>query len=177
MDRKLIDPSRLVLNPVRIFMEDWFILCSGENLPGKFNFMTIGWGSVGVMWGKPCFMAPVRPVRHTYKFMEKSHDFTVCVFPKSQRKALALSGAKSGRDIDKVKETGLTPMGSLKVMSPSFAEAELIIECKKIYFGDVDPRNCISATIAENYPEKDYHRMYLGEIVAVHGTEKYCSEK
>ena len=45
-----------------------------------------------------------------------------------------------------------------------FGEARLVIECKKIYFADIDPANFLDAGIKSNYPKNDYHRMYIGEI-------------
>ena len=53
------------------------LLLSGEK--EKSNVMTIGWGLIGQLWGKPCFMVAVRPSRYTFKFMEESGEFTVLV--------------------------------------------------------------------------------------------------
>jgi flavin reductase (DIM6/NTAB) family NADH-FMN oxidoreductase RutF len=84
---------------------------------------------------------------------------------------------KSGKDVDKIKESGITPIPSLKVEAPGFDEAELIIECRKIYFDDFHPKHFLDVSIDGNYPERDYHRVYLGEIVTINGIGKYLDEK
>jgi flavin reductase (DIM6/NTAB) family NADH-FMN oxidoreductase RutF len=84
-----------------------------------------------------------------------------------------LLGTKSGRDGDKVAESGLTPAASSKVLSPCFAEAKLVIECRKIYLDNLKPEFFQDPTIEANYPTKDYHRFYLGEVVAISGTKEF----
>ena len=154
----------------------WFLLTAGDFATGTFNTMTVSWGSLGVMWGRPFAQVVVRPVRHTFQFIEKFDSFTLSAFPDDCHDALLLLGSKSGRDGDKIAESGLTPQASTRVGAPGFAEAELVLECRKIYSDDFDPARFLDPTIDRNYPEKDYHRMYFGEIVAVAGTAKYrCS--
>jgi len=173
MDRKTIKPEDLILNVFNKLANDWMLLASGDFMAGDFNVMTVGWGSFGTMWRKPFVMVVVRPTRYTYSFMEKFDNFTVSSFPPSFSGALSLCGSKSGRDTDKIKESGLTPVISKEVSSPGFDDAELIIECKKIYFDDLNPKCFISSDIYSCYPDKDYHRMYFGEIVHIEGTDKY----
>ena len=115
----------------------------------------------------------VRPVRHTYSFIERHATFTLCAFPEDRHDALLLLGTKSGRDGDKIAEAGLTPQASTVVAAPGFSEAELVLECRKIYSDDVDPARFLDPTIDRNYPNRDYHRIYFGEIVGVTGTAKY----
>jgi hypothetical protein len=67
----------------------------------------------------------------------------------------------------------LTPQASARVGAPGFAEAELVLECRKIYSDDFDPARFLDPTIDRNYPGKDYHRIYYGEIVSAAGTAKY----
>ena len=83
-------------------------------------------------------------------------------------------GSKSGRDGDKIKASGLTPIRSSKVAAPGFAEAELILECRKMYYDDIDPEHFVDASIQSNYPKKDYHRAYFGEILAAFGMSAFC---
>jgi flavin reductase (DIM6/NTAB) family NADH-FMN oxidoreductase RutF len=151
----------LSFNPFTKFSSEWALLTAGRK--GAFNTMTISWGGMGVLWGKNIVFCVVRPVRHTYKFMEKEKFFTLSFFGKEYRKALGICGAISGRDKDKVKMSGLHPvfLGSSRV---AFREAEQVFVCKKIYFKDLDPRNFLDPSIEGNYPEKDYHRLYIGEI-------------
>jgi len=174
MEREIIEPSNLNVNPHKLFAEDWLLLCAGDFESGKFNFMTIGWGMLGTAWGKPCAMAMVRPQRHTFKFMEESEDFTICAFPKSCRRALEICGSKSGRDCDKAKEAGLTPEKSEKAKSPGFAEAELLLECRKIYFDDMNPGGALDSHILDAiYPQRDFHRFYIGEIIFAKGARSF----
>jgi flavin reductase (DIM6/NTAB) family NADH-FMN oxidoreductase RutF len=120
----------------------------------------------------------LRPQRYTLEFLEAGDSFTLCAFPPEFKKALALLGSKSGRDGDKLKLTGLSPISSASVKAPGFEEADLIIECRKSYDGGAfDPKGfCDQALPAEVYPGKDYHKLFFGEILAIHGTEKYLAE-
>jgi len=118
----------------------------------------------------------VRPTRFTYGYMEDYDDFTVSAFPNEYRRALSYLGSRSGRDGNKLAGTNLTAIASRVVSSPSFEQAELTIECRKIYSADLDPARFIDPTIDTNYPNKDYHRVYFGEIVAILGTEKFAAQ-
>jgi flavin reductase (DIM6/NTAB) family NADH-FMN oxidoreductase RutF len=154
----------------------WLLLASGDFQKGRYNAMTVAWGSLGVMWNRPFAQVVVRPIRYTYEFIEEFDTFTLCGFAEEHRLALKLMGTMSGRDGNKIKEAGLTPIGSSKVAAPSFAEAELILECRKIYWDDVVPIHFLDPEIDTNYPDKSYHRIYFGEIVAIEGEASYRSE-
>jgi len=160
-----------------IIGKQWLLLTAGEFAPRKFNSMTISWGSCGEIWNKAFFQVVVRPSRYTREFLEKGEGFTLCVFPPANKPALSLLGSKSGRDCDKIKESGLTPISSSLVTAPGYDEAELIVECKKIYWQDLDPSHFLDPATETNYPKKDYHRAYFGEILRVSGTDKYRRRK
>jgi flavin reductase (DIM6/NTAB) family NADH-FMN oxidoreductase RutF len=149
------------------------LLTSGDFAAGRFNTMTVGWGSLGAMWNRPFAQVVVRPVRYTYEFMEAYDSFTLSAFPASCRAALDLLGTRSGRQGDKIREAGLTPIASARVAAPGFAEAELILECRKIYWDDLDPARFLDPGIAACYPKRDYHRIYFGEILACFGVAAY----
>ncbi len=173
MELQNIPIEKLFIRGFSLWEHQWLLLTSGDFQSGQYNTMTVAWGSLGAMWNKPFAQVVVRPVRYTYEFLEKYDTFTLSVFPSQYRKALSLLGARSGRDGDKIASAGLTPISASKVASPVFAEAELVIECRKIYFDDFRPENFLSADIDKNYPNKDYHRIYYGEILAVQGIEEY----
>ena len=135
--------------------------------------MTIGWGLFGTMWSVPAALVVVRPSRYTYEFMERFDNFTVTAFPKGFRRDLGYLGRISGRDEDKLAKTKLTAIASDLVSSPTFAEAELSVECKKIYFTDYDPEHFLAPYIHEQYDGGDYHRLYYGEILQIKGISKY----
>jgi len=151
----------------------WFLLTSGNFKKKHYNTMTVAWGYFGIMWNKPVAVVVVRPTRFTYEFMEQYDSFTLTAFDKKYKKDLSLLGTKSGRDGDKIAETKLTIIKSEIVDSPSFKEAELIVECKKIYWDDFKPDHFLDPVIDKSYPQKDYHRMYFGEILKIRGLESY----
>ena len=175
MQRKPIEPVQLSALPVGLWEPGWFLLTCGDFQSGQYNTMTVSWGSLGVIWGRPFAQVVVRPQRHTYQFIEKYSTFTLCAFPEEFRPALNLLGTKSGRDGNKIAEAGLTPIASGAVPAPAFAEAELILCCQKRYWHDLDPDNFLDDNIARNYPARDYHRSYFGQILAAFGIEKYQS--
>ncbi len=159
-----------------LWSQQYLLLTCGNYLASHFNTMTVGWGSLGTMWGKPFAQIVVRPHRYTFQFLEQYNSFTLCAFPEEYRPALSLLGTRSGKHTKKIAESGLTPIASSQVDSPSFAEAELIIECKKIYWQDMDPNHFLDSSIHLKYPDHDYHRIYFGEIVAIKGREKFIKK-
>jgi flavin reductase (DIM6/NTAB) family NADH-FMN oxidoreductase RutF len=165
--------DRLVLPVAQAWETQWFLLAAGI-FPDSWNCMTVAWGGYGVMWSRPIAMVVVRPQRHTYSFMEKHESFTLSAFPEEHHDKLDYLGRRSGRNEDKVAKTGLTPIASRSVAAPGFDEAGLIVECRKVYFHDFDPSHFVAGYIAPNYPTRDFHRMYFGEIVAISGSPKYC---
>ena len=166
MKRNAIPVRDLTIKVHHLWAEQWMLLTAGDFAAGKFNTMAVGWGALGTMWGKPFAHVVVRPNRYTHEFMEKYDTFTLCAFPEKQRKAVQLLGSKSGRHGDKIAESGLTPIASTKVAAPGFDEAELVLECRQIYRGKVDPRGFLDKDIDKNYPQKDYHSIFYGEILA-----------
>lgn len=173
MTRSAIPLDRLALRSFQIWMHQWFLLTAGDFSRGEFNTMTVSWGSLGTMWNKPFAQVVVRPSRYTYGFLERFPDFTLCSFSEEHRDALRLLGTRSGRDGDKIAEAGLTPASSSAVGSPCFAEANLVLECRKIYWQDLDSGHFLDPEIEEHYPRRDYHRIYFGEVVAASGESHY----
>jgi flavin reductase (DIM6/NTAB) family NADH-FMN oxidoreductase RutF len=166
MEHKPIPLEQLSARPVGLWEPGWFLLTSGDFAAGKFNTMTVSWGGMGVMWGKPFAQVVVRPHRYTFQFIEQYPTFTLCAFSQEYRAALNLLGTKSGRDGDKIAQSGLTPVASGAVPAPAFAEAELVLCCRKIYWHDFDPGHFLDPNIDRHYPRHDYHRSYFGEILA-----------
>lgn len=171
--RQPIPFDALLVRPHHLWSTQWLLLTSGDFATGHFNTMTVGWGGLGTMWGRPFVQVVVRPIRYTYQFMEQYDSFTLCAFSEPYRKSMQLVGTRSGRDGDKIAEAGLTPIASTQVAAPGFAEAELIIECCKIYWSDMDPSHLLDAAIEDNYPHRHYHRIYYGEMVVIQGTSSY----
>ncbi|MCK4464493.1 MAG: flavin reductase family protein [Bacteroidales bacterium] len=172
---KSIPINEFVVKVNDLWLNQWFLLTSGDYKKKHYNTMTVAWGYFGAMWNKPTAVVVVRPTRYTFEFINKYETFTLCAFDTNYNDDLLLLGTKSGRDGDKIAETKLTIMSSQKVPAPSFREAELIIECKKIYWDDFKPENFLDHSIEKNYPKKDYHRFYFGEIVEILGIDKYLN--
>ncbi len=152
----------------------WQLLTCGNFSTGKYNSMTVGWGNFGVIWGLPVAMVMVRPTRFTFEYMESYDTFTLCAFPRKYRKELAFFGSVSGRDTNKFEKSILTPVASSIVSAPIYEEAELSVECKKIYWEDINPSHFLHSKIQTYYKEKDYHRIYYGEMVYISGISAYC---
>jgi len=176
MDLFEIPVDKFLCRPVQMFLDQWFLLSSGDYETKKWNCMTISWGSIGVMWNKPFVQVAVRPSRYTFEFMNNHPDFTLCALPSEFRKRLQVLGSKSGRRFDKVKCSGLTPVPTLAVSSPAYAEACLVLSCKKMYWQDMDPANFLDPKIETNYDGKDHHRIFFGEILAIHGRKDFLTD-
>lgn len=145
---------------------------SGETV----NTMTIGWGTLGVEWGVPIFITFVREGRYTRELLDTSREFTVNVpYGAFDKKILGYCGTKSGRNVSKISELGLTLEESEIVKAPGIKELPLTLECKVLY-RQLQDRNAIPAEIRQSmYPEdadssspganRDYHVAYYGQIV------------
>ncbi len=151
------------MNAVQWF-RDAELLAAGNK--EKSNAMTIGWGGIGILWGRPALTVYVAEKRYTKEFMDKSEYFTVMAFDAKNRKVLNYMGSKSGRDGDKAKALGLhtayTENGT-----PYYTEATMVIECKIMYAAPFDPRYFKSDAPKNMYADfpAGIHSMYIGEII------------
>lgn len=155
-------PETLTLNPFTMIGKEWFLLTSGA--VSNYNTMTCSWGGLGVLWNQNVVTAYVRTSRHTFDYLEKSNLFTISVFPEQYRKALAYCGSHSGREVDKAKETGLTPISIDG--TTAFEEAKLILVCEKVYAQILEEENFILKENLTDFYQKDaMHKMYIGRIL------------
>ena len=129
------------------------------------NTMTIGWGSIGVQWGKPVFTVMVRHSRKTYEMIEKTSDFTVTIPYCDVKSELSICGSKSGRDTDKIKECGFKLAKSQCVETPAIDIEGMHFECKILYKSSMDPSLLDKDVDDRWYSDKDYHTFYYGEIL------------
>lgn len=164
MGFRKISPNDITGNIFDMVGNKWMLITAGNE--EKLNTMTASWGTAGVLWGKPVTFCFVRPNRYTYGFMEAGDYYTLSFYGEEYRDALRLCGTKSGRDMDKVAAAGLTPAFA-DCGAPYFEEAELVLVCRKLYTDDFKPELFCDPEIERNYPHKDYHRIYVGEIIEV----------
>lgn len=160
-----LNPESIEENLIHLIEDDWMLVTAGT--PVKFNTMTANWGGTGYLWNKQVVFVFIRPERFTYGFTEDNSGFTLTFFGEDYRDALRLCGSKSGRDIDKVRETGLTPIFTGRGY-PAFKEAKLILECRKLY-GEMLKREAFIDTdpLVTHYSNKlGIHKMYIAEIEA-----------
>ena len=146
----------------RVFGTQNALLTAGDR--DVCNTMTIGWCQLGRLWSIPVCTVYVRPERYTYAFMESHDYFTVSVLPLSDRQTAQVCGTKSGRDIDKIKECGLTLRRGAGD-APFFDEADWVLVCRKLYAQDLKPEHLTDRQPERFYQGEGWHRMYIGEVV------------
>ena len=161
--QKEINVRELKDNFVKMISNDWALLTAGTK--DNFNTMTVSWGGIGELWGKDVCFVFVRPQRYTYEFMEKNDYFSLSFFGGEYKKELGICGSKSGRDIDKMAETGFLPVDFENAVG--YEQAKLNVVLKKLAYQDMKPDGFIDESIMNNYANNDFHRVYVGEIVKV----------
>lgn len=166
MAKTEVGPADNIPETLRALAHPGLLLVSLDRR-GRPNVMTIGWGSVGIYWGQPIFMVPVRQSRYTYRCIETTRDFTVNALPRKLADLATFCGTVSGRDHDKFAEAKLTPYPSLRVKSPIIGECVLHYECKVVHVNDLVPKDLAADLLGSAYPRGDYHRFYFGQILAV----------
>lgn len=164
MSFKEVKAEELTMNPFTKIGKEWLLITAGNE--EKCNTMTASWGAMGVMWGKNAVTVYIRPQRYTKEFVDKEDTFTISVLSQQYRKALNYCGTVSGKGMDKIKEAGLTPC--YVEGTAGIAEAEMIMVCRKMYHDNIKPE-CFDETANDGrwYPEKDYHTMYIAEVIKV----------
>lgn len=151
--RKLADPGLLLVSAKK---------------NGEVNVMTIGWGLVGRIWGKPVFVVAVRPSRFTHEFIENSGEFTVNVPGEGLEEAVAYCGKVSGRKCDKLKECELAVSKGRKVGVPVIKKCGIHYECRVVHKLKIKPSLVPGRVKRVFYSKGDYHTVYFGEILAVY---------
>ena len=167
MKLQRVELETLTPEVLQVFGRQPPLLTAGDR--SGLNTMTIGWCQLGRLWNLPVCTVFVRPERYTYQFMESHDYFTVSVLPPELKKITAFCGSRSGRDVDKVKECGLTVRYGAGD-APFFDEAEWALVCRKLYVQDMDPAACWTREIIlPYYGEKGgWHRIYVGRVEEVY---------
>lgn len=142
---------------------------------GRENTMAIGWGTVGILWGRQVFICYVRKSRYTRELLDKNPEFTVNMpVGDYDRKIFEVCGMKSGRDVDKTAEAGLTLVEGSKVSVPAIAELPMTLECRVLYRREQDVGLLPSEMKEKLYPgeDPDSHVEYVGEILDAYIVKK-----
>ena len=171
---KEINVNELLMNPMDKIAHEWMLVTAGT-LEKGFNTMTASWGHLGSIWGHgggmPTSVIFVRPQRYTKEFIDREAYYTLSFFPAECKKALGYLGSHSGRDEDKVKAVGFTPVKAGE--SVTFQEASLTLVCRKVYRAPIVEEGFIDKSVVEDcYPKRDFHDMYVGQIVACYTNEE-----
>ena len=164
-----LEASDLPDNVIQLIGKEWMLVTAGDE--NSFNTMTASWGGVGYIWERPSTFIFIRDTRYTYQFLQQHESFTLSFFNEKYRNALRICGTMSGRNTDKVKEAGLTPLETPSGLM-SFEEARMIIECKKMFVQELDYANLTepykSKIMEEAYKnESSKHQMFISEIVNI----------
>ncbi len=145
------------------FDRKWALLTAGDE--SSFNTMTISWGGLGTIWGKPVATVYVRSSRYTHDFLDANGYFTISFFPEQYRQILGVLGSRSGRDMDKMKDSGLSAMKAGD--SVSFKEAELTLVCRKLFKQELSVANIPEDIAKALYEGQAPHDMYIGEVTEI----------
>lgn len=155
-----IKPEDMRDNPFSMIGKGWMLIAAGKD---KCNAMTASWGGLGVMWGKDVAFVVIRPQRYTKEFVDAEASFSLSFLGDAHRKTLNYLGTVSGREEDKIAQSGLTVARADGV--PYFAEADTVLIVRKLFAQPYDPASFLTPDIAPRwYPGQDYHTLYIAEI-------------
>lgn len=142
---------------------------------GKFNTMSISWGTMGIQWNLPIFTVFVRGCRHTKPALDATGVFTVSIpLEEADKNIIRYCGTKSGRDTDKVADLGLHTEPAEVNGVPGIRELAITLECKVVYAQQQYPDCMLDPEPPSHYPaqtssiEQDYHTAYYGQIVSAY---------
>lgn len=173
MEMRKIDVSELKDNFFESIGKEWMLVTSGT--AGRFNTMTASWGCVGWLWNKPVAIIFIRPERLTHEFIEKEEKLTLSFLGQGadMRSVYNVCGSQSGRDIDKVAETGLEPLVT-ECGCVTFKQSRLTLECAKLYKDSMNPERFMDSSTDKWYGDGKggYHDFYVLEILNVYVCDK-----
>lgn len=159
-----MDKNDMLKESVFSLIGDRWMLVAATDKSGRTNAMTASWGGMGVLWGKKVAFVFIRPQRYTKRFVDEAAKFTLSFFDDSYKNMLGYMGKVSGKDEDKIAKSGLTVTD--RNGAPVFKEASLTLVCRKMYRDTLKEENFIDKSNIEKwYPQKDYHDVYVAEIV------------
>lgn len=160
-----VSAKDLNMNAFKAIGEDWMLVAAGNEK--HTNALTASWGGIGVLWNKNVSFIFIRQSRFTKEFIDAGDSFSLNFFDHEKHaKMLSYMGTVSGRDERKIEKQGLTIMQDCG--TPYFAEAKTVIICRKIAKSELLPETFLDSGVdAAFYKDKDYHTMYVGEVIKV----------
>jgi len=164
MNMKKIEPELIKDNFIEIIGKEWMLISAGDK--NKFNTMTANWGGAGYLWNKPVVFVFVRPERYTHHFIEEKGSFTISFLGEENKKIHAVCGSKTGREIDKIAETGLIPVFTPNG-NPTFEQSRLTLDCKILYSTKMEKSKFLDPALSEqwyNSTKGNFHTVYVAEI-------------
>ncbi len=163
VEMKMLSLEQLRKSPFQMIGREWMLVTAGNE--DKLNTMTASWGGLGVMYGKNVAFVVIRLQRYTREFIDREDTFSLSFLGKAYRKTLNYLGTVSGRNEDKIKNSGLTVAYYEK--TPYFEEADMVLCCRKLYRQPMDYECLLTDRIKNTwYPEKDMHILYIAEITS-----------
>lgn len=141
------------------------LLLTAAGAGGRPNVMTIGWGNVGIIWGRPMFLVYVRPSRYTFAKLAEAAEFVVNVPREGMEEVCAVCGTESGREVDKFAECNLTAVPAREVGAPLIEQCVRFYECRVAHRLDVRDGDLLPEVRSEYYPRGDLHAVYFGQIL------------
>ena len=166
MKVKNLDFTHYLRKTLEMMDDPGLLLLSGN--ANESNVMTIGWGTIGIIWGKPIFCVLVRPSRYTDNFIKKYNEFTVNVPSAGMEKTVLYCGTVSGKNYNKFKKKNITLLPGKKVKCPTIKKCDIVYECRVIHKNSIVPAELMFEISPKYYPKGDYHTIYFGEILAVY---------
>ena len=158
-----ISTDYLDMNPFNKIGKEWMLITAGDE--NKCNTMTASWGGMGVLWGKNVVYIFVRESRYTKEFLDAKDYFTINFMDEKYRMEMKYLGAVSGRKEDKIANAKVGVDYSA-VGAPYIDDSNLVLVCRKLSATKLTPEQFVDASLdATWYSDKDYHTMYVGEIV------------
>lgn len=162
---KEIQAESMGKTPFELIGRDWMLI-TAQKKDGSINTMTASWGGLGVLWNKNVAFVVIRPQRYTKEFVDEAETLSLSFFDETYKKQLGYLGKVSGRDEDKIKQSGLTVADN--ETAPYFEEAKTVLLCKKLFVQEMQKDAFLDDAIIKNwYPEEDYHILYVAEIEKV----------
>ena len=131
------------------------VMVSMTDKNGKYNIITIAWAGT-VCTNPPMVSISVRPERYSYPILRETGEFVINLTTRELVYATDYCGVKSGRDVDKFVELGLTPAAASIVRAPMIGESPVNLECQ-----------------VKQVQQLGSHAMFLAEVAAVHAEERY----